>query len=373
VKYININGVQFYNNKINIRIPLNTFVVIAGRSGSGKSNLIKNSIDLEFKNLYLNTLPGYYTNDNYVFKKQFQQITNLHPVIFLSYEDLYNTSNISIGEFLNIYNDLVVLFFYTSKPYSYKTNELIKSCYDNNKIKNIIINHFLLKKIKILTFFIKNSTINYKNFILFLNKNKVKEIRINGFFILTKNLVETSKNRLYNIELVVGEQLIYKTNNKILHDKLIDIISKASYFDYDIILIYDIKYNKTHILNKKILSEKECISYKNPTLNSFSFYSKINYCTSCKGTGLLYNIRFKNILMNNSYNFLKIIKLNNLYRYDKLFYKLFNILNIHYNDLIQNTSNYILYQIQTIFNAICIKNLIFINQDSKEKNFFYMC
>ncbi len=122
---LTITGASENNLKdLNLDIPHDTFTVITGRSGSGKSSLAFDTVYAEGQRRYIETFSPY-TRQFFdkVKKPQVGKLENVRPAIAIQQRNKITGSRSTVGSLTNINDYLKVIWTALSVPYCPETGE----------------------------------------------------------------------------------------------------------------------------------------------------------------------------------------------------------------------------------------------------------
>ena len=125
---IELKGVRVNNLKnINISIPRNKFVVIAGVSGSGKSSLAFDTLYAEGQRRYVESLSSYARQFlGRMGKPEYDFIKGLPPAIAIEQRVISRNPRSTVGTSTEIYEYLRLLFAHIGKTYSPISGQEVK-------------------------------------------------------------------------------------------------------------------------------------------------------------------------------------------------------------------------------------------------------
>lgn len=130
MNYLEIRKISTHNLKnIDLRIPLNSLVVITGPSGVGKSSLAIDTIAEEGKTRLFQIL-NYTKNLNPVLSSKALFVSSIPPVISLTQGVKYWFPYKTVGEILNIFKFIEILFVYYG-------NLICPNCGFLNKVSSV--------------------------------------------------------------------------------------------------------------------------------------------------------------------------------------------------------------------------------------------
>ncbi len=127
-EYIEIKGARVNNLKnINLRIPRNTFTVIAGVSGSGKSSLAFDTLYAEGQRRYVESLSSYARQFlGRMNKPECDFIKGIPPAIAIEQKVISRNPRSTVGTSTEIYEYLRLLFARIGRTYSPISGEEVK-------------------------------------------------------------------------------------------------------------------------------------------------------------------------------------------------------------------------------------------------------
>src|SRR5881227_1837793 len=112
IKSISVRGARMHNLKdISVEIPRNTFTVITGLSGSGKSSLAFDTIYAEGQRRYVETLSTYARQFlDQMERPDVDSIEGLSPAISIEQKTTSRSPRSTVGTITEIYDYLRVLY-----------------------------------------------------------------------------------------------------------------------------------------------------------------------------------------------------------------------------------------------------------------------
>jgi excinuclease ABC subunit A len=112
IKNISVRGARQHNLKnINVEIPRNSFTVITGLSGSGKSSLAFDTIYAEGQRRYVESLSAYARQFlDQLEKPDVDSVEGLSPAISIEQKTVSRSPRSTVGTVTEIYDYLRLLF-----------------------------------------------------------------------------------------------------------------------------------------------------------------------------------------------------------------------------------------------------------------------
>ena len=149
--YITLKGVKVNNLKnIDIQIPQNSFTVITGVSGSGKSSLAFDTLFAEGQRRYIESLSSYARQFIGRMKKpDVDVIENIPPAIAVEQRTMNRNPRSTVGTTTEIYEYLKLLFTKIGRTYSPISGQEVKRDSVTNVV-DYVIENFVSQKIYVL-------------------------------------------------------------------------------------------------------------------------------------------------------------------------------------------------------------------------------
>src|SRR3712207_5724459 len=129
IKQITVRGARQHNLKnINVEIPRDTFTVITGLSGSGKSSLAFDTIYAEGQRRYVESLSAYARQFLQLMQKpDVDSIEGLSPAISIEQKTTSHNPRSTVGTVTEIHDYMRLLWARVGVPYSPATDLPIES------------------------------------------------------------------------------------------------------------------------------------------------------------------------------------------------------------------------------------------------------
>lgn len=275
-----IRGAREHNLKnIDLEIPRDSFSVITGLSGSGKSSLVFDTIYAEGQRRYIESLSAYARQFlDMLEKPDVDLIEGLSPAISIEQKTTSGNPRSTVGTITEIYDYLRLLYARVGVPYCYKCGNPVTR-QTSEQIVGTVISNFSGKKISILAPVIRGRKGHYRElfeeilsdgFIRVRIDNEIQEI-IRGFSV--------DRYKIHNIEIVIDRLIISNTSRY----RLSESIEVALNYGNGIVIVND--GTQDYVYSRNLACIKCGISYQQLAPNSFSFNSPYGSCKDCEGLG----------------------------------------------------------------------------------------
>ncbi len=288
---IKVFGAKEHNLKnVDIQIPKNSFVVITGLSGSGKTSLAIDTIYTEGQRRYLESISPYVRQFIGKLKKpNVKKIEGLAPSICIEQRKLSHNPRSTVGTLTEIYDYLRLLFSKAGVPHCPNCGrEVVKQSIDT-MVENIMSEAFN-KNILILSPIIKNKKGEFRKLLLNLKKEGFIRIRIDDYIYRLDEEIELDRKKYHNIDIVVDRVLVNKDNYVRIEESMEIALNKSDGFANIIVLDKNRNEIKNILFSSKLVCPVCNISLPEIEPALFSFNSPKGACPACGGLGFSYNI-----------------------------------------------------------------------------------
>lgn len=300
IPHIHLWGVRQNNLKgLDVKIPLGSFTVICGPSGSGKSSLAFETLYAEGQRRYIESLSNYTKQFlNKAPKPDIDGIENIPPAIALEQKNSVKSSRSSVGSTTEVVDFLRLLFEKIGKAYCPK-HKIVLEKDSPTLAADKAIKAFAERRGYILApVLAKNRNLTEKKLLALLLADG--QLRI---FHKKKIIDLTPKTKLPKDDFyIVTDRLVFTESDR---GRLVDSISQA----YHASLKYNSQRNfacaeiLTTENDRLLISEETSCStcgYSFPDIHAslFSFNSPIGACEECKGFGNVLALDHEKIIPN---------------------------------------------------------------------------
>lgn len=287
---ITIKGARVNNLKnIDVEIPRNSFTVITGLSGSGKSSLAFDTLYAEGQRRYVESLSAYARQFlGRMNKPECDYIKGIPPAIAI--EQKVNTRNprSTVGTSTEIYDYLRMLFARIGRTISPVSGEEVK-CHDVKDVIACMLSYPMGTRFALLTRLVVPTGRSLEEHLSVLLKEGFTRIESDGNFVMIEDiLAHTVACNIANARLLVDRMAV--ADNGAAISRLTD-SSETAFFEGgdECVLQFHIEGEiKEHYFSKRF--EADGISFDAPSDLMFNFNSPAGACPMCEGFGRVMGI-----------------------------------------------------------------------------------
>src|SRR6202158_25803 len=278
---ITVHGARQHNLKnIDVEIPRNTFTVITGLSGSGKSSLAFDTIYAEGQRRYVETLSPYARQFlDQMERPEVDSIDGLSPAISIAQKTTNRSPRSTVGTITEIYDYLRVLYAAIGVPHCPECGIEIS----RQSAEQILQQIMALKqeeRVMILAPIVRGRKGEYKKDLEKLARQGFVRARIDGTLRSLDEEIPLDKRKNHTIDVVVDRLLVRPGIEKRLEAS----IETATKLANGLVLIAVV--NGEERLYSQKLACMECgTSVPQLEPRSFSFNSPYGACETCSGLG----------------------------------------------------------------------------------------
>jgi excinuclease ABC subunit A len=285
-EYIVIKGAKMHNLRdVDVAIKRNSFTVISGLSGSGKSSLAFDTLYAEGQRRYIESLSAYARQFlGKIEKPKVDYIRGISPAVAI--EQKVNTRNprSTVGTTTEIYDYIKLLFARIGKTYSPVSGELVRK-HTTQDVLDAIFKEEEDKRLLITT------EIEYQDEEEL--QQRLELLEQNGF---TRVLVGDKVERLSKREQITGgdvhlvvDRVVVKKEEEGFRNRLADSIELAFYEGRGIMCLRD--YDAPQQFQTfSALFELDGMKFEEPDVHFLSFNNPRGACKRCEGFGSIIGI-----------------------------------------------------------------------------------
>ena len=298
--YIEIKGARVNNLKnIDIKIPRNKFIVMAGVSGSGKSSLAFATLYAEGQRRYVESLSSYARQ--FLGRKNKPEcdfIKGIPPAIAIEQKVISRNPRSTVGTTTEIYEYLRLLFTRIGRTYSPISGQEVKK-HSTEDIINCVQSYSDGTKFTIMSPLHINEERTVAEQLHMYIKQGYSRLFHGGDFKRIEDVVEkedVDKLKAEDIYLVIDRMSV--DNGKDSISRLVDSSETAFYEGDGACRIMFLPSMICYDFSTKF--EADGITFEEPSDNMFSFNSPAGACSECQGFGNIVGIDEKLVVPNTS-------------------------------------------------------------------------
>lgn len=290
-QYIKIRGAREHNLKnIDVDIPRDSFTVLTGLSGSGKSSLAFDTIYAEGQRRYMESLSSYARQFlGQMEKPDVESIQGLSPAISIDQKSTNRNPRSTVGTVTEIYDYLRLLYARIGIPHCPKCGREIK----RQTIDQMVDQIMMLPertKFQLLAPVVRGRKGEHKKVFESTRKSGYVRVRVDGNVYELSEDINLEKNNKHNIEIVVDRLAVKEGMQRRLADSIENVMKLS-----DGLMIVDV-IGGTPINFSMSFACPDCgISIDEIEPRSFSFNNPYGACPECFGLG--YKMEFDVDLM----------------------------------------------------------------------------
>ncbi|MCP9611850.1 excinuclease ABC subunit UvrA [Coprobacter tertius] len=294
---IEVYGARVHNLKnIDVEIPRNSFTIITGLSGSGKSSLAFDTIFAEGQRRYIETFSSYARNFlGNMERPDVDKITGLSPVISIEQKTTNKNPRSTVGTTTEIYDFLRLLYARAGEAYSYLSGEKMVK-YTEEQILELILDRYKGRKTYILSPLVRNRKGHYKELFEQVRKKGYLTVRVDGELREILHGMKLDRYKNHSVELVVDKLIISEKDERRLKESVRIAMKQGD----GLIMVLDADTGELRHYSRTLMDPGTGLSYSEPAPHNFSFNSPQGACPRCKGLGLVNIIDREKIIPNDS-------------------------------------------------------------------------
>ncbi len=278
---ISVHGARQHNLKnISVEIPRNTFTVITGLSGSGKSSLAFDTIYAEGQRRYVETLSPYARQFlDQMERPEVDSIDGLSPAISIEQKTTTRSPRSTVGTVTEIYDYLRLLFASAGVPHCPLCGAEIARQSPAQILEQVFSLH-QNERIMILAPIARGRKGEYKKELEAIAKGGFRA-RVDGELrTLDEPAIKLDKRKNHTIEVVI-DRLVVKPG---IEHRLENSIQTALKWADGLVIVAVVD-GPERLYSEKLACPNDGTSIPQLEPRSFSFNSPYGACETCKGVG----------------------------------------------------------------------------------------
>jgi excinuclease ABC subunit A len=275
-----IKGAREHNLKnIDLEIPRDSFTVITGLSGSGKSSLAFDTIYAEGQRRYIESLSAYARQFlDMLEKPDVDLIEGLSPAISIEQKSASGNPRSTVGTVTEIYDYMRLLYARLGTPYCYNCGKPVTR-QTSSQIIDSILQTLAGKKINVLAPVIRGRKGHYRELFEEILSDGFLKVRVDNEFHEIKKGLQVDRYKIHNIEIAVDKFTV----NENSRNRLTESIDVGLNYGNGIVVVND--GTQDYIFSRHLACLDCGISFRELAPNSFSFNSPYGSCPACEGLG----------------------------------------------------------------------------------------
>ncbi len=279
--YIKIRGAREHNLKgIDVDIPRDSFTVLTGVSGSGKSSLAFDTIYAEGQRRYMESLSSYARQFlGQMEKPDVDSIEGLSPAISIDQKSTNRNPRSTVGTVTEIYDYMRLLYARVGIVHCPKCGREIKK-QSVDQIVDQIISLPERTRFQVLAPVVRGRKGEHVKVLESAKKSGYVRVRVDGIIYELSEEIKLEKNKKHNIEIVVDRLSVKEGMEKRLTESVESALALA-----DGLVMIDIIDGDMLNFSQSFACPDCGISVEEVEPRSFSFNNPFGACPECYGLG----------------------------------------------------------------------------------------
>ena len=279
--YIKIRGAREHNLKgIDVDIPRDSFTVLTGVSGSGKSSLAFDTIYAEGQRRYMESLSSYARQFlGQMEKPDVDSIEGLSPAISIDQKSTNRNPRSTVGTVTEIYDYMRLLYARVGIVHCPKCGREIKK-QSVDQIVDQIMGLPEKTKFQVLAPVVRGRKGEHVKVLESAKKSGYVRVRVDGIIYELTEDIKLEKNKKHNIEIVVDRLSVKEGMEKRLTESVETALALA-----DGLAMIDVIDGETLNFSQSFACPDCGISVEEVEPRSFSFNNPFGACPECFGLG----------------------------------------------------------------------------------------
>jgi excinuclease ABC subunit A len=285
IEQITVRGARQHNLKnIDVAIPRNTFTVVTGLSGSGKSSLAFDTIYAEGQRRYVESLSTYARQFlDQMERPDIDSIEGLSPSISIEQKTSSRSPRSTVGTITEIYDYLRVLYATIGVPHCPQCGRKIAR-QSSEQIVSSIMTLPPEERVMILAPIVRGRKGEFKKQLEALNKTGFIRARIDGVLRSLDEPIRLDKKKNHTVEIMV-DRLLIKPG---IESRLRASIETAMRLTSGIVQVAIVN-GEEHLYSEKLACVDCGLNLPQLEPRSFSFNSLYGACETCSGLGSIFD------------------------------------------------------------------------------------
>ena len=285
LKSVHVRGAREHNlQDISVDIPRDSFAVLTGLSGSGKSSLAFDTIYAEGQRRYVESLSAYARQFLEMMQKpDVDLIEGLSPAISIEQKTTSRNPRSTVGTVTEIYDYMRLLWARVGVPYSPATGLPIRS-QTTSQMVDAIAGLKDGTRIYLLAPIVRGRKGEYRKELMDMQARGFQRVRIDGEIAEMDALPRIDKKRKHNIEIVVDRLAIRRGDDE-LATRLADSVETALKLSDGLAIALEADSGEEHLYSANFSCPVSGFTIEEVEPRLFSFNNPFGACPDCDGLG----------------------------------------------------------------------------------------
>jgi len=286
IKKIVIKGAREHNLKnIDVEIPRDSFVVLTGISGSGKSSLAFDTLYAEGQRRYVESLSAYARQFlGQMEKPDVDYIEGLSPAISIDQKTTSKNPRSTVATVTEIYDYLRLLYARIGIPHCHICGKQIRQMTVDQMVDSIMA-FGIGTRIQLLAPVIRGRKGEYVKLFEDIRKGGYVRVKVDGQMMELSEEIKLDRNKKHTIEVVVDRLVVKDNIRQRLAGSLETVLELAGG-----LAIADAGENGEAMFSQNYSCPDCGVSIQELTPRLFSFNNPYGACQTCHGLGILMEI-----------------------------------------------------------------------------------
>jgi excinuclease ABC subunit A len=285
IKEISVRGARQHNLKnVNVEIPRNSFTVITGLSGSGKSSLAFDTIYAEGQRRYVETLSAYARQFlDQMERPDVDSIDGLSPSISIEQKTTSRSPRSTVGTITEIYDYLRLLYASIGIPHCPRCGRAI-SRQSAGQIVQRVMALTPEDRVMVLAPIVRGRKGEFKKEMEKLIEHGFTRARVDGELVSLEDEIQLDKRKNHTIEVVV-DRLLVKPGIEQRLEMSVGLAMKLAGGLVQVAIVG----GEEQLYSERLACPDCGIDVPKLEPRSFSFNSAYGACPECHGLGSTYD------------------------------------------------------------------------------------
>lgn len=282
---ISIKGARVHNLKnVSIDLPKESFIVVTGLSGSGKSSLAFDTIHAEGQRRYMESLSSYARQFlELQDKPDVDEITGLSPTIAIDQKSASNNPRSTVGTVTEIYDFLRILFSRAGRAHCTQCGSPVME-QPPRAIAEKILSLTHSSAIILLAPMVRDQKGEHKVVLQAARNAGYREVRFDGTLVDIDELLRTriDKTKEHSIEVIIAK---LDQNTSMVLESLLETVKQALELGNGLVMALIEDKGEDMLFSQSLFCAHCNISLPQLEPRLFSFNSPHGACPACTGLG----------------------------------------------------------------------------------------